>query len=89
MMKEKFESILIEHEIYGEDAEEMAERTAQHKEMPDRMVVGEVPPEVEHAPSRVKHTAKNKPHQPCRMKSPRKRENRNDRNPPHRNIGRR
>ena len=41
----------------------MAERTRQHKEMPDRMMVGKPPPKIEHASDRVQETAQQKPHE--------------------------
>ena len=41
----------------------MAERTCQHKEMPDRMMVGKTSPKIEHASDRVQETTQQKPHE--------------------------
>ena len=64
----------------------MADRGGQNEKMPDWMAVGKTPPQVEHAPNRVKSAAEGQPHRAEAAQRPHERPDRDQRHPAHHDV---
>ena len=72
-----------------ENAEKVAQRSGQHKEMPYRMMVRQPFPEIENAAERVQQSTEQQPHKPRRAQRFGQRDYGDNRNPSHRDVCRR